>query len=76
MSLSSLKFWSVPIYVAIVFLVAFKLGYDYPRDLELESLKPIQFNYEITKDAAMYLLLRDTDLCDKPADDNEQGVRG
>lgn len=56
-------------------VLAFMIGYNWPRDLELESTKPIQLNYEITKDAAVYLLLRDKGQC-IPADDNEQGVRG
>lgn len=34
------------------------LGYKYPRDLELESTKPVEIRYEVTPEAARYLILK------------------
>lgn len=39
----------------------FKIGYHWPRDVELESTKPVIFKYEITKDAAKLLILKSTE---------------
>lgn len=45
------------------------VGYYCPRDVELESLKPVQFHYEITKEAARELILKSVDGCPtSPAD--------
>lgn len=42
-------------------ILAFIAGYNYPRDLGLESTKPIAFHYEVTTEAAKFLVLRDFD---------------
>lgn len=42
---------------AALFL-AFSAGYKYPRDLEIESTKPIELHYEITPEAARLLVLK------------------
>ena len=42
---------------------AFALGFYYPRDLELQSLAPVEFRYEVTPESAKYLLLRDGPKC-------------
>jgi len=47
---------------AIAVICAFLAGYHYPRDLELESTKPIAFHYEVTNEAAKYLILRDLNM--------------
>jgi hypothetical protein len=44
--------------------VAFALGYYFPRDLELQSLAPVEFRYEVTPESAKYLLLRDAPKCE------------
>ncbi|SEQ27825.1 hypothetical protein SAMN03159444_01400 [Pseudomonas sp. NFACC02] len=50
--------------VITVGAAGFGVGYSYPRDVELESMAPIAFHYEITSDAAKYLLLRDGPKCE------------
>lgn len=42
---------------------AFALGYYFPRNLELQSLAPVEFRYEVTPESAKYLLLRDAPKC-------------
>jgi len=41
-----------------VFLLCFGtwFGYQLPRDVEIESTKPIEFRYEVTPEAAKYLV--------------------
>ena len=36
----------------------FWLGYSYPRDVELESTAPVEIHYEVTPEAARYLVLK------------------
>lgn len=48
-----------PITVVVLAHVAgFYIGYQWPRDLEIESTKPIVFNYEITPEAAKILVFK------------------
>lgn len=37
---------------------SFYLGYQWPRDLELESTAPVEIHYEVTPEAARYLVLK------------------
>lgn len=39
-------------------VVAFVAGYKWPRDLEVESTKPIELHYEITPEAAHLLVFK------------------
>lgn len=39
-------------------ILSFIAGYFYPRDLELESTRPIVLSYEITPDAARILVFK------------------
>ncbi|WP_062390746.1 hypothetical protein [Pseudomonas abietaniphila] len=48
----------------LIAVAGFALGYHFPRAVELESTAPIAFHYEITRDAAKYLLLRDGPKCE------------
>lgn len=38
--------------------LGFYAGYKYPRDLELESTAPVEIHYEVTPEAARYLILK------------------
>lgn len=38
--------------------VGIYIGYQWPRDLELDSTKPIEISYEITPEAARLLVVR------------------
>lgn len=40
---------------ALWFVLGLWIGYTYPRDMELESLKPIEFTFEVTREAALLL---------------------
>lgn len=44
--------------------VAFAFGYYFPRDVELQSMAPVEFRYEVTPESAKYLLLRDGPKCE------------
>lgn len=48
--------WSVIIVVWTLF--GFYAGYHYPRDVEIESTKPVVLTYEITLEAQKALMLR------------------
>jgi hypothetical protein len=51
--------WRLTHLLSFSALVAvFMLGYYYPRDVEIESSKPIVLNYEITPEAQKALMLR------------------
>jgi hypothetical protein len=39
-------------------LAGFLIGYNCPRDLEIESTKPIVLSYEITPEAARVLVFK------------------
>lgn len=39
-------------------LSSFYLGYLFPRDVELESTAPVEIHYEVTPEAARYLVLK------------------
>lgn len=39
------------------------LGYKYPRDVEIESTKPVEFRYEVTPEAAKYLVFKAFEGC-------------
>jgi hypothetical protein len=45
---------------AMVFMWAFGFvcGYHWPRDVEIESTKPIELHYEITEEAARLLIFK------------------
>lgn len=49
----------------IVFFSAFAfwVGYNYPRDVEIESTKPIEFRYEVSPEAAKLLVLKGVEGC-------------
>lgn len=49
-------FW--PINVAIWFAMGIWVGYTAPRDLELGSMAPVEITYEVTPEAARYLVLK------------------
>lgn len=49
-------------------LMGFWIGYDYPRDVEIESTKPIEFRYEVTPEAAKYLVQKAFSGCPTSAD--------
>lgn len=44
--------------VVSVFAVGFTLGYQWSRDLELQSTAPVEIHYEVTPEAARYLVLK------------------
>ena len=44
--------------IASAAIFGFTMGYKYPRDVELESTKPIVLHYEITPEAARLLVLK------------------
>lgn len=55
-----------------VFLLCFGtwFGYQLPRDVEIESTKPVVFNYEVTPEAARILVARSIEgfpECEVPA---------
>lgn len=49
-------FWQLLSIAAMI--SAFSIGYHYPRDVEIESTKPVVLTYEITPEAQKALLLR------------------
>ncbi|MNN54143.1 hypothetical protein D3C81_1689380 [compost metagenome] len=53
-----------------VFLLCFGtwFGYQLPRDVEIESTKPIEFRYEVTPEAAKYLVQKAFAGCPTSAD--------
>jgi hypothetical protein len=55
------NFESGPVRLAMlvsVLAVGIYLGYQWPRDLELESTRPVEISYEITPEAARQLVAR------------------
>lgn len=42
---------------------SFWIGYNYPRDVEIESTAPVQFHYEVTPEAARLLVLKGVEGC-------------
>lgn len=48
----------MPVFMIASFVVGAVAGYQFPRDLEIESTKPIVMTYEITPEAQKALLLR------------------
>lgn len=56
------KSWTL--LIVIWACAGFFIGYKYPRDVELESTSPVEFNYQVTEDAARFLLLRDRPKCE------------
>lgn len=54
----------LPLFMVAAWIIGAMSGYKFPRDVELESLKPVEFRYEITADAAKYLLLKDGPKCE------------
>lgn len=51
------------VFLTILLVLAFGVGYYTPRPIEVESTQPIVFSYEITDEAARYLLLKSIDEC-------------
>lgn len=49
--------------ICVAFFTGGYFGYKFPRDVEIESTKPVVFSYEINKDAANYLILKDVKSC-------------
>ena len=39
-------------------IASFSMGYNYPRDVELESTAPVELHYEVAPEAARYLVLK------------------
>jgi hypothetical protein len=55
-------------FVTVFSVFAFWVGYNYPRDVEIESTKPIEFQYEVTPEAAKYLVQKAFAGCPTSAD--------
>jgi hypothetical protein len=49
--------------IAFFSFFSFWVGYNYPRDVELESTAPVEFHYEVTPEVARLLVLRDVKGC-------------
>lgn len=45
-------------FIVFFSVFSFWIGYNYPRDVELESTAPVQITYEVTPEAARYLVLK------------------
>ncbi|MNR19227.1 hypothetical protein D3C85_1360060 [compost metagenome] len=56
------------ILLASVAFICIRIGCQWPRDLELESTKPIEFRYEVTPEAAKYLVQKAFAGCPTSAD--------
>lgn len=39
------------------------VGYHWPRDVEIESTKPVVFEYQVTAEAAKFLVLKSMKGC-------------
>lgn len=50
-------------FIAACVLSAFYIGYQYPRDVEIESTAPVQLRYEVTPEAARLLVLKGVEGC-------------
>lgn len=44
--------------IAFAALAGFYCGYQYPRDVEIESTKPVVFSYQVTPEAARIMVLK------------------
>lgn len=53
--------------ICVAFFTGGYFGYKFPRDVEIESTKPVVFKYEITKDAAMLLVRKGVEGCEAGA---------
>lgn len=60
--------WFWPINIVCWAIMGFWVGYTYPRDVEIESTKPIEFRYEVTPEAAKYLVQKAFASCPTSAD--------
>lgn len=60
--------WFWPINIVCWAIMGFWVGYTYPRDLEIESTKPVEFKYEVTPEAAKYLIQKAFAGCPTSAD--------
>lgn len=49
--------------IAFFSVFSFWIGYNYPRDVEIESMAPVQFRYEVTPEAARLLTLKGVEGC-------------
>jgi len=47
-----------PVFWGICILIGYWFGYHAPRDVELESTAPVEIHYEVTPEAARYLVLK------------------
>jgi hypothetical protein len=45
-----------PVIELFLLISAFSAGYHWPRDVELESTAPVVFTFEVTPEAARYLV--------------------
>lgn len=50
--------WVWTLRIVVCFLAGVYLGYQWPRDLELQSTAPVEIHYEVTPEAARYLVLK------------------
>jgi Ni,Fe-hydrogenase I cytochrome b subunit len=54
--------------LSVLIAAGFYAGYQFPRDVELETTKPIEFRYEVTPEAAKYLVQKAFAGCPTSAD--------
>lgn len=59
----SKSYFGFIILISAVAFISVRVGYQWPRDVELESTKPVQFVYQVTPEAAKYLIQKAFDGC-------------
>lgn len=51
--------------------LGFGVGYDWPRDVEIESIKPLEFRFEVTREAARELAIKSSNFVKEQCDVGE-----